>query len=78
MYQCRGIQVRILFLPFHCTKPPRSGLVQYMRKYFVKGFVSCKGVMVYGISGVSQLFLTLTPLFLTYGFFMGKSVIEYF
>lgn len=53
-------------------------MVKYIRKYSVKGFVSCKGVMAYGISGVSQLFLTLTTLFLTYGFFMGKGVIEYF
>ena len=46
-------------------------MVKYVRKYSVKGFISCKGVMVYGISGVSQLFLTSTPLFLTSGFFTG-------
>lgn len=30
-------------------------MVRYMRKYSVKGFISCKGVIVYEISGVSRL-----------------------
>lgn len=53
-------------------------MVRYMRKYSVKGFISRKGVMTYGISGLRQLFLTSTLLFLTSGFFLGLDVVEYF
>lgn len=39
-------------------------MVRYMRKYSVKGFISCKDVTVYGNKRMRQLFLTS-------GFFMG-------